>query len=203
MFATIVKFLRKFPTVFPQLSSLTTQNPLSPQFGTDPLPTLGLVECLAVTKLFAAELLALEKSVGASDSDSKEMAGSGMNTYIGEILTLLSECGLMTGATPEQKNFGILVCDIRCDVCGTRPIVGPAYHCMVCPDFDICESCKGGRASELHSRPSTPSSNPGANPGVDSANTSKALWITRLFFEWNLTLPRLFTPLMTRILMTF
>jgi len=31
---------------------------------------------------------------------------------------------------------------VRCDGCGTGPILGIRYKCAVCPNFDFCEKCK-------------------------------------------------------------
>lgn len=140
VFVTIAKFLRKIPTALPHLD---------PRSGP---PAFGFAECSMVTKLLATELLALEKSVVPDSSGSSGSSGSTkMNTYIGEILTFFSECGLLEKVDPgavaamEQKQPVIILCGVACDVCGMRPIVGPAYHCLVCQDFDICESCKRGQ----------------------------------------------------------
>ena len=29
-----------------------------------------------------------------------------------------------------------------CDICDVGPIVGTRYHCVTCPDFDLCEECE-------------------------------------------------------------
>lgn len=31
---------------------------------------------------------------------------------------------------------------VTCDECGASPIVGIRYKCVVCPNFDICETCE-------------------------------------------------------------
>jgi len=33
-------------------------------------------------------------------------------------------------------------CNVQCDGCGTTPIVGTRFKCSVCPDYDLCETCK-------------------------------------------------------------
>jgi len=29
----------------------------------------------------------------------------------------------------------------RCDVCSVEPIIGVRYHCLDCPDYDLCGWC--------------------------------------------------------------
>lgn len=40
--------------------------------------------------------------------------------------------------------------NIYCDGCNVGPIVGKRFNCMVCPDFDFCESCE---AKKMHNHP--------------------------------------------------
>ena len=39
---------------------------------------------------------------------------------------------------------------VICDVCETRNITGRRYKCLVCPNFDICESCEAKEAHVDH-----------------------------------------------------
>eukprot|EP00903_Cladosiphon_okamuranus_P020121 g18477.t1 len=32
-----------------------------------------------------------------------------------------------------------------CDSCGTQDFTGPRYHCLSCPDYDLCEKCNAKR----------------------------------------------------------
>jgi hypothetical protein len=43
----------------------------------------------------------------------------------------------------EEANDGVAVHkSFICDGCGMNPIVGPRFHCSVCPDYDLCENCE-------------------------------------------------------------
>ena len=39
---------------------------------------------------------------------------------------------------------------VTCDVCGTRGIVGKRYKCLLCKNFDICESCESQNKHSQH-----------------------------------------------------
>ena len=42
----------------------------------------------------------------------------------------------------ENSNSSqVIHAHVTCDECGTSPIVGIRYKCVVCPDFDVCEKC--------------------------------------------------------------
>lgn len=38
---------------------------------------------------------------------------------------------------------------MQCDICGTSPIRGIRWHCIHCPDFDLCSACE---SCEYHAR---------------------------------------------------
>jgi hypothetical protein len=37
----------------------------------------------------------------------------------------------------DQIHYGV-----KCDGCGTLPIIGDRYKCSECKDFDYCEKCE-------------------------------------------------------------
>jgi len=42
---------------------------------------------------------------------------------------------------------------VRCDGCGVSPIVGQRFKCTICPDYDLCETCKA--KPEIHDKTHT------------------------------------------------
>ncbi len=46
---------------------------------------------------------------------------------------------------------------IRCNLCKTVPIVGVRYHCLVCPDFDLCGRCESAGKHPEHEMVRMPS----------------------------------------------
>jgi len=32
---------------------------------------------------------------------------------------------------------------VTCDICSSRPLTGPRYRCVQCPNFDVCRECYG------------------------------------------------------------
>lgn len=53
-------------------------------------------------------------------------------------------------AKKEEENSQVVHAHITCDECGTSPIVGIRYKCVVCPDFDVCQKCE---AKSTHAHP--------------------------------------------------
>lgn len=43
---------------------------------------------------------------------------------------------------PSSKNLGVSHYNVICDGCQAAPIVGKRFKCLVCPDFDLCETCE-------------------------------------------------------------
>ncbi|XP_067900121.1 sequestosome-1 [Heterodontus francisci] len=42
----------------------------------------------------------------------------------------------------QDKGAGAIHPNIVCDAC-SGPVIGPRYKCSVCPDYDLCGTCKG------------------------------------------------------------
>ena len=41
---------------------------------------------------------------------------------------------------------------VKCDGCGTFPIIGCRFKCAVCDNFDFCEECEN-KLGEEHNHP--------------------------------------------------
>jgi len=40
---------------------------------------------------------------------------------------------------PKMESSPVAIhSSVTCDECGTNPITGVRYKCVVCPDFDLC-----------------------------------------------------------------
>lgn len=50
----------------------------------------------------------------------------------------------------KENSSQVIHAHVTCDECGTSPIVGIRYKCVVCPDFDVCEKCQ---AKSTHDHP--------------------------------------------------
>lgn len=49
-----------------------------------------------------------------------------------------------------ETNSQVVHAHVTCDECHASPIVGIRYKCVVCPNFDVCESCE---AKSTHAHP--------------------------------------------------
>lgn len=51
---------------------------------------------------------------------------------------------------PTPQKIEVLHCNVICDGCESAPIVGRRFKCLVCPNFDLCETCeKKGHAHPM------------------------------------------------------
>lgn len=49
-----------------------------------------------------------------------------------------------------SQTIGVLHCNVVCDGCESAPIIGRRFKCLVCPNFDLCETCeKKGHAHPM------------------------------------------------------
>jgi len=54
-------------------------------------------------------------------------------------------------AEEESRREAYVHRGTRCDSCGTFPIRGIRWHCLNCPDFDLCSTCEaGGNHTNIH-----------------------------------------------------
>jgi hypothetical protein len=51
--------------------------------------------------------------------------------------------------------------ELQCDICAAFPIRGPAFKCMVCENFDLCQNCE---ASYHHFHPTLQMTKPSHYP---------------------------------------
>ena len=51
----------------------------------------------------------------------------------------------------QPARAAVIHAGVRCDGCGSSPIVGARYHCSVCADWDQCEACEAaGKHTAAH-----------------------------------------------------
>merc|ERR1711963_39037 len=50
-----------------------------------------------------------------------------------------------TGISSEESHHGF-----KCDGCGMDPLIGLRFRCLVCPDYDLCNSCKFNSIHHQH-----------------------------------------------------
>ena len=66
--------------------------------------------------------------------------------------TFKSKCPFLKNKTEEKTKTGsktIHNC-VSCDVCGTENITGKRFKCLVCKDYDICETCEDNNSHNFH-----------------------------------------------------
>ena len=39
---------------------------------------------------------------------------------------------------------------VKCDACGTSPLFGNRYKCLMCPNYDLCENCFNNKTHSFH-----------------------------------------------------
>jgi len=54
-------------------------------------------------------------------------------------------------ASSAASNLPAVHYNVRCDGCDAYPILGTVYKCSVCPNYDLCSSCRGAGIHSAHS----------------------------------------------------
>ena len=80
-----------------------------------------------------------EKQENKFEDNVKNIIENNMNHIKNDILN-----SLITQKSKIQKSkYNIVHNDVKCQICGTCPIVGIRYKCLECNDYDLCEYCEG------------------------------------------------------------
>jgi len=51
-----------------------------------------------------------------------------------------------TDISSQESHYGF-----KCDGCGTDPLIGLRFRCLVCPDYDLCNTSKHNSTHDQHS----------------------------------------------------
>ena len=77
----------------------------------------------------------------------------------------MQHCPTMGNIYEKEKIANRIVhFGVKCDGCGSFPIIGCRFKCAVCPDFDYCEECEK-KLSEKHNHPFLKIYEPKMRPG--------------------------------------
>ena len=80
-----------------------------------------------------------EKEENKFEDNVKNIIENNMNHIKNDILN-----SLITQKSKIQKSkYNVVHNDVKCQICGTCPIVGIRYKCLECKDYDLCEYCEG------------------------------------------------------------
>ena len=75
-----------------------------------------------------------EKQENKFEDNVKNIIENNMNHIKNDILNSL---------ITQKSKYNIVHNDVKCQICGTCPIVGIRYKCLECNDYDLCEYCEG------------------------------------------------------------
>ena len=76
----------------------------------------------------------------------------------------MEHCPTMGNIFEKEKIANKIVhFGVKCDGCGTFPIIGCRFKCAVCDNFDYCEQCEK-KFSEKHNHPFLKIYEPKMNP---------------------------------------
>ncbi|KAI8613479.1 hypothetical protein BC830DRAFT_1132041 [Chytriomyces sp. MP71] len=89
----------------------------------------------------------------------------------------------------QARKDGFVHRGVTCNHCGAQPIRGIRYHCLNCPDYDLCETCENLGDAHLRTHsfvkiriPLAPHANlrgasaPVMYPGLDMQGTGERTW---------------------------
>ncbi|KAJ3077106.1 hypothetical protein HDU98_008542 [Podochytrium sp. JEL0797] len=87
-----------------------------------------------------------DENTGTSDDDEgeeMEEREGGETRYEDRVEECKSLVGLLYHISEDQaRRDGFVHRGVTCNHCSSQPIRGIRYHCLNCPDYDLCESCE-------------------------------------------------------------
>lgn len=121
-FIPTLKDIAELKLNFPKIESSNTENS----------------ENIEKFKAFASQVMKL-----FVQSQQSKLMDPEFNAFFMELLSTFASLGILELAPAENKvDSGIVMVGICCDSCHIAPILGFAYHCLVCPDYDACTDCQ-------------------------------------------------------------
>ena len=104
-------------------------------------PSVEAVDAVQIEDLEGGQMAVDEVETLANESEEHEPRepGQGIKGLLYHI------------AEEESRREAYVHRGTRCDACGTFPIRGIRWHCLNCPDFDLCSTCEaGGNHTNIH-----------------------------------------------------
>jgi len=91
-----------------------------------------------------AESVVIETKVEAAEEESFRELGEKIKSMTESLEELKKSVSISKENTEktETPKTGTCHSNVICDGCRAAPIVGRRFKCLICPDYDLCESCE-------------------------------------------------------------